>query len=137
MSDFTSTGHARRLFDVQIPRLIQGIDRIASALEKGCTPMPGVPTPVRRPLTAEQLKAVSDQDGCVRVVVGVPFAQLLYGNIEDLNDFASETITGSVAGLSDISYRVTGGHSVVNTDDTCGGEVLIEVTGIVDVPGMV
>ena len=80
------------------------------------------PTPIERPFTPAEAEAAADAQGTIRAVVEWDFDSLLGADIDDLNDGVSEAITGSIVGLTDITYRVTG------TSPT-GLTVYIEVTG--------
>jgi len=73
-----------------------------------------------KPYTVAELRAMQEKDGSVTGVISVPWDET--GDIESLNDIASEQITGSEIGLEDISYRLGG-------VDVEAQEVLLEVTG--------
>jgi hypothetical protein len=78
---------------------------------------------IERPFTLDELRAMQDKDGSITAVISWPWDET--GDIEHLNDSASELITGSEVGLEDISYKLVGA-------DVEAQEVLIEVTGTVE-----
>ena len=59
-----------------------------------------------KPFTPEELKA--KKDGKIVAKVTVDLIELIDNDIDGLNDLVSERITGSEAGLIDISYFVAG-----------------------------
>jgi hypothetical protein len=78
---------------------------------------------ITKALSINQIKKRMDETEYITARIAVDLSDLIDGDIEWLNDVASETITGSSCGLLDISYK-----SVGVTDD---GSIIIEVTGCV------
>jgi hypothetical protein len=77
-----------------------------------------------QPMTDKDLKAAVRKDGTVKAKVLVDFNDLVNNDIEWLNDEVSEKITGSIAGLTDISFDVAG--------RTTSNEIILKVTGAVE-----
>jgi hypothetical protein len=76
-----------------------------------------------KPFTLAELRAMQENDGSVTGVISVPWDET--GDIDALNDQASEALTGSEAALEDIGYKLVGA-------DLENQEVLLEVTGTVE-----
>lgn len=75
------------------------------------------------PLTLTELRTMQNKEVNITAVIPFPWDEI--GDIENLNDTASELITGSSCALEDISYKLVG----VNIDTQ---EVLLEVCGSVE-----
>ena len=80
--------------------------------------------PLRKPFTLQELKDLTakDEDRYLTAVVAVDFDDLIYNDIEWLNEGVSELITGSGVALEDIGFKPVG---------VADGEIYIEVTGSV------
>jgi len=65
------------------------------------------------------------KDGTIQAQVVVTLEEVLDNDIDYLNDVVSEKITGSIVGLTDISFNVAG--SVTGTN-----ELILRVTGTVE-----
>jgi hypothetical protein len=76
-----------------------------------------------KPYTLAKLRAMQEKDGSVTGVISVPWDET--GDIDALNDQASEALTGSEVALEDIAYKLVGA-------DLESQEVLLEVTGTVE-----
>jgi len=74
------------------------------------------------PMNQKELADNVRKDGSVQAKVLVSFESILANNIDDLNDDVSEKITGSISGLTDISYSVAG--------RTTNNELILKVTGV-------
>lgn len=79
--------------------------------------------PLDKPLTWEELKAMQEKDGSVTAVISIPWDET--GDIDSLNDTASELITGNECALEDIGYKLVGA-------DVERQEIWLEVTGTVE-----
>lgn len=75
---------------------------------------------IEKPLSLQELRAMQQAKGAVTAVIAVAWDDT--GDIESLNDIASEQLTGSSIGLEGISYRLVG-------VDAEAQKVLLEVTG--------
>ena len=76
------------------------------------------------PMTEKELKENVRKDGTIQAKVLVDFNNLVNYDIEELNDEVSDMITDSVAGLTDISYKVAG--------RTTSNDVILKVTANVE-----
>lgn len=76
------------------------------------------------PMTEKELEENVRKDGTVQAKVLVDFIDLVDNDLEWLNDEVSERITGSIAGLTDISFYVAG-RTTIN-------QVIVKVTGTVE-----
>lgn len=76
------------------------------------------------PMTLDELKTNKTKDGMISAKLVFSFEALIDTDIDWLNDEASERITDSVGGLTDISYKIVG--------NTKNNEVILKVTGNVD-----
>lgn len=74
-----------------------------------------------RPLTVKQLTQRSTKQNIISEKVLISFNDLVDNNGEWLNDEVSEKITGSIAGLMNIQYKVAG--------RTTSNEVILKVSG--------
>ena len=79
--------------------------------------------PLQTPLTYKELRQMQEKDGHIQATIAWPWDET--GDIDHLNDQASELITGDICALEDISYKLVG----CNVDTQ---EVYIEVTGSVE-----
>lgn len=82
------------------------------------------------PLTENTLEALSANDAAITAIVSVPF-DTFFEELDVLNDYVSERITGSIVGLTDISYQV---YHISDTEREQYGTpdtstVLLQVTG--------
>ena len=75
-----------------------------------------------QPMNQKELKEAVRKDGTVQAKVLVSFENILAHDLDDLNDDVSEKITGSIAGLTDISYSVAGRNT--------NNEIILKVTGV-------
>ena len=76
-----------------------------------------------QPLTTREIINLIETDGMVKANIGITLDDLLDGDLEVLNDIASEKLTGTVV-LQEIDYKV------VDVDDS--NIIVIEVSGWVD-----
>ena len=76
-----------------------------------------------QPLTKREIINLIETDGMVKANIGITLDDLLDGDLEVLNDIASEKLTGTVV-LQEIDYKV------VDVDDS--NIIVIEVSGWVD-----
>lgn len=74
---------------------------------------------ITKPFTLEELKA--KKSTVVSAKVSIPLSDLIWNDQEWLNDEVSERITGSIAGLTEISFEVFGREGKDN--------VILKVTG--------
>lgn len=79
---------------------------------------------IQTPFTYKELRQMQEKDGCIKATISWPWDENT-SDLEALNDYASEQITGSECGLEDIGYRLVGA-------DVEKQEVLIEVCGSVE-----
>lgn len=79
--------------------------------------------PTDKPLTLAEMRAMQEAEGSITAVISFPWDGV--GDIEALNDAASELITGNECALEGMSYRLVG----VDLDKQ---EVLLEVCGTVE-----
>ena len=77
-----------------------------------------------QPMNQKELGDNVRKDGSISAKVLVEFNDLVNNDMEWLNDEVSEKITGSIAGLTDISYHV-GGRTTSN-------QIILKVTGQVE-----
>jgi hypothetical protein len=84
---------------------------------------------VLEPLTLEELNDSMSKAGMVTCKLLVSIEDLIDGDMEALNDNVSERITGSEAGLTDISYKLVGRQPQSN-------ETIIGVTGHVEIDNL-
>lgn len=77
-----------------------------------------------QPMNQKELKDAVRKDGTVAVKVVIPFNDIVSFDLEWLNDEVSEKITGSIVGLTNISWDVAG--------RTTNNEVILKVTGAVE-----
>jgi hypothetical protein len=75
-----------------------------------------------KPMNVKELRDNVRKDGTVQAKVVVSFEDVLAYDIEWLNDEVSSMITGSVVGLTDISFNVAG--------RTTSNEIILKVTGV-------
>lgn len=128
MNAFRATRLGRKFFNVDVPRIVDAVERIAMVLENRSER--DAPRDIRVlhvPLSAAELRERA-RAGDVLEVIELQLSDLIDWSIDELNDEASERITGSMAGLQDISYRVVGA-TVQDYGATAAGGVLIEVRG--------
>lgn len=78
---------------------------------------------IQTPFTWKELRQMQEKDGCVKATISWPWDET--GDIDNLNDTASELITGNCCALEDISYKLAG-------CDVDKQEVLVEVCGSVE-----
>jgi hypothetical protein len=78
---------------------------------------------LQTPFTYKELRQMQEKAGCITATISWPWNET--GDIDNLNDTASELITGDCCALEDISYKLAGA-------DVEKQEVLIEVTGTVE-----
>lgn len=78
---------------------------------------------LQTPLTYKELRQMQKKDGGITATISFPWTDV--GDIDNLNDTASELITGNCCALEDISYKLVGA-------DVENQEILIEVTGTVE-----
>ena len=83
-----------------------------------------VNTVLTESMTEKELKEAVNKNGDIKAKLAVDLSTLINGNIDELNDDVSSDITGSICGLTDISYVVAGA--------TTDNKVIIEVTGTVE-----
>ena len=76
-------------------------------------------------MSQKELKDNVRKDGSIQAQVVVSLEEILDGDLDTLNDTVSEKITGSIAGLTDISFVVAG--SVTGSN-----ELILRVTGQVE-----
>lgn len=74
-----------------------------------------------QPMNQKELKENVRKDGTIQAKVLVSFENLVAHDLDDLNDDVSEMITGSIAGLTDISFQVAGRNT--------NNEIILKVTG--------
>lgn len=79
-------------------------------------------TILTEPMNQKELSDNVRKDGTIQAQVVVTLEEVLNNDIEYLNDIVSEKITGSIVGLTDISFEVAG--SVTGTN-----ELILRVTG--------
>ena len=77
------------------------------------------------PMNQKELADNVRKDGTIQAQVVVTLEEVLDNDIEYLNDTVSERITGSEAGLTDISFDVAG--TITGTN-----EMILRVTGTVE-----
>lgn len=77
-----------------------------------------------KPMTEKELKENVRKDGSIQAKIRVSFNDLLENDLEWFNDYAAESVTNSVVGLTDINYSVAG--------RTTNDEVIIKVTASVE-----
>lgn len=75
-----------------------------------------------KPMNQKELTDHVRKDGTIQAKVLVDFNDLVNNDLEWLNDEVSERITGSVAGLTDISFNVAGRTTI--------DQVIVKVTGV-------
>lgn len=75
-----------------------------------------------KPMNQKELTDNVRKDGSIQAKVLVDFDDLVNNDLEWLNDEVSERITGSIAGLTDISFNVAG--------RTTNDQVIVKVTGV-------
>lgn len=80
---------------------------------------------IQTPFAYKELRQMQEKDGCIKATISWPWNENTTDNLEALNDFASEQITGNSCALEDIGYRLVGA-------DVDKQEVLIEVIGTVE-----
>lgn len=73
------------------------------------------------PMTAKEIIDNVRSDGTIQAKVLVSLTDLIKWDIDTLNDFVSEKITGSEIGLLDITYKISG--------RTTNNEMILKVTG--------
>lgn len=73
-------------------------------------------------MTMVEAKTIANKDNVLSAKIAVSIEDMLTGDIEELNDRASEMLTSSQAGLTDITYSVVG--RIPKTND-----VILKVTG--------
>jgi len=78
---------------------------------------------IEKPFTLDELRQMQHDNGSITAVISWPWDET--GNIDILNDNASELITGNQCALEDISYKLVGCNVEAQ-------EVLIEVCGTVE-----
>lgn len=81
-----------------------------------------------KPLTEKELAERSNKEDIISEKIIIDFNDIIFNDIEWLNDYASEAITGSEVGLTDISYEIVG--------RTTNNEAIVEVKGEVYYDGL-
>ena len=77
------------------------------------------------PMSQKELRDNVRKDGTIQAQVVVTLEEVLDNDLDYFNDTVSERITGSIVGLTDISFDLAG--SVTGTN-----EMIIRVTGTVE-----
>lgn len=75
------------------------------------------------PLTPDELRIRVDREDYIEATVAVNFGDVIDGDLEELLDAIAEMVTGSIAGLTDVSYTPVGVEN---------GDVVLEVSGHVE-----
>jgi hypothetical protein len=78
---------------------------------------------IEKPMTVAELRAMQKAKGEVTALISLPWPDS--GDMDSLNDFVSECITGSDYALQDVRYRLV-------EVDVESQELLVEVSGCVE-----
>jgi hypothetical protein len=88
-------------------------------------------TPLEKPFSYEQLvKLTSNGTDHVVAVVAVDLGDLVCGDIDLLNNVASEQITGNECGLMDLSFELVGVCPESSHGGSFSGKAFIRVTAL-------